>query len=313
MSRSRSISIATTLAAAAALTACGGGGGGDDTATRLPASAAEVTGDFDSSNYAEVAAGAATTLTPTGALANMGVSVLAQAASVTGDRASALDGEQRRRALRVQAQEVYQDTESCPGGGSLSYVINDADNNDDYSAGDSWSETYSNCNIGGMVLNGTAGVTVRSASSTGIDVAVSINQLSIGDAVLHGTGGLVFSVSGSQYAATVTFASMSLAASGAETVTLGHTTSFSYNEMTGVSTLALEGPVLVGSDSFWLDQAASFTLPAGKNVPRSGDLTILDKDGDRVVVVGTAQGLRYDFYKKGSNTPDASQLGIAAD
>jgi len=192
-------------------------------------------------------------------------------------------------------------------------VINDADNNDDYSAGDTWSETYSNCNVEGLVLNGTASADVRSATLTSIEIGISINQLSYGSGTLHGAGTLAVSVNGLVSTATLALSSMSLAVSGSETLTMWHATVLSYDESTGVSTSALDGPVALGSDSYWFGQTTAFTVPAGKNVPRSGTLAITDKDGDRILVVGTDAGLRYDFYKVGSATPDATQPGLPAD
>lgn len=306
-----------TIVATAALAACGGGGGsGDDApASGLPATASEVTGDIETGNYATIAAAAVGAIRPSTGLSSIGGSGLVDGAGVEGDRSSAATASDtnRRSALKVKSLAVHELTEPCESGGSVSVVLNDADGNEDYSAGDSWTESYNNCSMGGLTINGGGSVSVRSASASAMDLSLSVNQLSMDGMMMNGPARIQVASVASGVSATITFAGVTLASSGAETLTLGAAVALTFNSSTEAVTAAFNGPVAYGADSFWFAQSAAFALPAGKGVPRSGSLTVSDKDGDRVVVSGSASGLTYTFYAAGSETAVASQPGPSAD
>ena len=152
------------LSAAAALAACGGGsGGGSDSA----ASADPVA---ISSDNAPQVAGAA--YNASGSLEGAG---LGGAGFLTGavtetsgggiDMVEVIIAQLKasqawfaNHAAALVTGAVVTATENCTDGGSLSFTLNDADDNQDLSTGDSLSATFSSCSEAGTVLNGVISI-----------------------------------------------------------------------------------------------------------------------------------------------------------
>ncbi len=153
----------TTLIAACG----GGGGGGDSTPTTTPTNATPVT--VTSGNYTTVGREAgAGSLAVTDSAINYN---FLTGAAVSAEPAWAQFGLEQWRNLSAKfsgrAQTVVgvttNETDVCPLGGSITYVINDLNGNDNPDAGDSVSATFNNCQISGSAVGGNLTILVAAA------------------------------------------------------------------------------------------------------------------------------------------------------
>ncbi|MFZ5466476.1 MAG: hypothetical protein ACOZAI_04370 [Pseudomonadota bacterium] len=156
---------------AGALHGCGGGGDDDDSSIpSVPTSPASIT----SANYVSIAGDAYAAIgefIQLGRLSTLGVASASgrEAAPREGLLELTLDIAKRRlgdsSGDAVYPATVYSDNLDCvSGSGTVSW--NDADESGTLSAGDTWRETYSSCQISadGTILNGTLTLTVNSVA-----------------------------------------------------------------------------------------------------------------------------------------------------
>jgi hypothetical protein len=152
------------LSAAAGLAACGGGsGGGSDSG----ASADPV--GISSTNAPQVAGAA---YNASGSLEGAGLGGAGfLTGAVTETTAGGVDMVEviisqlkasqswfENHAAAFVTGAVVTATENCTDGGSFSFTLNDADDNQDLSTGDSLSATFSSCSEAGTVMNGTISI-----------------------------------------------------------------------------------------------------------------------------------------------------------
>ena len=160
----KSVNSVLLLSAAAGLAACGGGsGGGSDSG----ASADPVA--ISSANAPQVAGAA---YNASGSLEGAGLGGAGfLTGAVTETTAGGVDMVEVIIAQLKASQSWFENhaaafvtgavvtaTENCTDGGSFSFTLNDADDNQDLSTGDSLSATFSSCSEAGTVMNGTISI-----------------------------------------------------------------------------------------------------------------------------------------------------------
>lgn len=310
----------------AALAACGGGGGGDDSGTTsraagIPTSAAGATGDITTTNYATVAlqvrdvlslsADAADAVSPVGTGGTSGAArakVHAASSTVFSSASSVLGRKSIQSAAGTSSiLAVSTSTQACTGGGSVTATFDDADNNQDVSAGDSITIAASNCKEDGETLNGSATVTIGSFSDTRMALAMQFSAMSVSDVSISGGASVTMDFNGYDFSGQLTFTNITVTKAGAPTVQLSFTQTASYKDATGILSTSTQGGILIGSDGYWMQQVSPFQTYYYATYPHTGSLSVVDKDGDRVVGLATPTGMRYEFYRAGntSGTPDA--------
>lgn len=158
------LNSAFVLSAAAALAACGGGSGGgsDSVASADPVAISAA----NAPQVAEAAYSAPASLEGAGL---GGAGFLTGAVTQTPDDGVDMievivDQLKAGQALFAANPAAFVTgasvtaTEQCTDAGSFSFTLNDADDNQDLSSGDSLSATFKNCSEGGTVLNGTLSI-----------------------------------------------------------------------------------------------------------------------------------------------------------
>ena len=325
MNRSLKLFVPTILAAA--LAACGGGGGDDQggstsSAAGIPTSASGATGDITAANYTTVAlqvrdvldagAGAAGAINPMGSTGGTAAGVSTASAAMRVLAAKATQTSFGRRAAlsadgtnRIQAVETI--TEACSGGGTASLTFNDADNNQQLSAGDVVTISAANCTEEGDVINGQASVSILALSETQVSMTMQFSNLRMNDETLNGSASLSVNFSGYDFTGQMSLTNVTLAKTGYPTVKVSFVQNASYKDSTRIVATSNQGGVVFGNDAYWMSQIAPFQSYLYGNYPFAGSLAVTDKDGDRVVGVATTTSMRYEYYRAGntSSTPDA--------
>jgi hypothetical protein len=320
----RSLKLFTPTLLAAALGACGGGG--DDTPTLpaadIPTSASGATGDITASNYSAVgvqvqdvltlSAGAANTVTP---LQGSGSAVVTSGAKVqtvankvfTLSTTTAFGSKSILSADGTSSiQAVQSATEPCSGGGSVTVTFNDADNNQDISAGDTMSLIANNCVENGETLNGQANVSIGVLTDTHASMSMQFTNMRVDDLTFTGGVTLALDYNGMDYTGLLTMSNVTLSQAGS-TVNMSYTQSASYQNATGIITTSTQGGIVIDAQSYWMQQVTPYQLYLSDDLPFAGALSVTDKDGDRLVGVATTTSMRYEFYNAGNTTgtPDA--------
>jgi hypothetical protein len=170
---------AVCLALGVVLTACGGGGGGDAPATGGGVAAAPAQASLDNTNYV-----AASTEAASSALFMLDAPSTALGVDSTDanevikfglDQVPSLGSWFKGAAAATGV--VQSQTEPCSAGGSITATVTDADNNNQLSAGDSFSITANNCETSTSAsMNG--GITIAVVTLTG-DLASNIYNASL--------------------------------------------------------------------------------------------------------------------------------------
>jgi hypothetical protein len=158
------LNSAFLLSAAAALAACGGGGsgGGSSAATADPVA-------ISSANAAEVAGAAYSAPASLEGAGLGGAGVLTGAVTQVSDDGVdmvqvIIDQLKSSKALFAANPGAFVTgasitaSEDCTNGGNFSFTLNDADDNQDLSSGDSLSATFNNCIEGTTRMNGTLSI-----------------------------------------------------------------------------------------------------------------------------------------------------------
>lgn len=191
--------ICAAAGAALVLTACGGGGGGDDEAGGTPV--VSPTADITPDNYTTLAEPvvralfgvdmiAGSTLAALGASADRAHATAAGAASASATGWVALAWQLLRHDGfdRARPQQVQQDGGLCGNGGSYRTLANDADNNQDYSRGDSLTIDFDHCgtdsaspSVNGRLVLQVNGTTRRSGEIVGFDTQATFTAFEPGN------------------------------------------------------------------------------------------------------------------------------------
>lgn len=320
----RSIKLLAPTLLTAALTGCGGGG--DDAATSaaagIPTSAAGATGDLTAANHATVAlqvrevlllsADTAGLFAPIGSDGGVAASVPKIQTATRAVLRTTLSGTAGRKGIlsatgTATRQAVSTVTEACSGGGSVTVVVNDADNDNEVSTGDSMTITASQCIENGERINGQASVAVNALTDARAAVTVQFQGLSVTGATLSGTVSVDLTYSGWDVNGTLKVTSLVLTEAGQPTIKATYTQTLTYVDTSGITSTSTQGGVVIGNDGYWIQQIAPYQTYRYAAYPFTGRLSVTDKDGDRVIGVALPTAMRYEYFKAGntSPTPDA--------
>lgn len=309
-------SIAAAMASMV-LAACGGGGDGGEP---------PPSGDLTPANYADTTSESLDSVLlslDTRALLSLAQPLAADSASA----GSVLDFPRlqqellarmsRRGGERERAAFVATDQLPCSGGGHLAITATFA-SKDIYVRGDKVQIVPVGCYEDGQQLSGTleAELTDVVDSSTRFLLKLEIRAQAFGTPAyrvdgrattrteLHGSYPVIAKeVLGINFSGfTVTTAPPTAS------VTLNHGYEFVYDYTTSRYTLALEGLIQAGGQSYRLEQQTPFLLSQFSGNPLNGVVHLKDKDGDRVIVTATATRFIYAFQPAGSNAPTAGPV-----
>lgn len=311
------------LFATAVLVACGGGGGDNPPVVTFPATRAGVASagaDINIGNLNALSTDAIEALLSTiggdQALSQPLGAGRARAAAL-GKWAAAQTASHMTAGARARAMVVASEVLQCSNypSGFITVTVNDADNNNVLTAGDSATFAFTNCIAppGAPAINGsfslTFNVLVLNAQQepTAFDATVSMNALSVqGLGSLNGAARL--------WVAPVTGGERSFVRYQAMQSVTGNTFAvldFDVDETSTLttSTSQVDGSVQLGSQLYALTQLAAFDTTAGD--PASGQLLIRDGQGDRLLVTarGTVVDRDFFFATNTTATPDASIVG----
>lgn len=298
---------ALALSAVVALAACGGGG---DDATPATATPLALT------NYGNVSAVAVESVGGSDALG----SLLPQASQSGGSALNinelgsgdviaisrlAIRQVIQRSTTKARAAAVTQVTEACVGGGSLTVIVNDADNNERESAGDTLTINANNCvaEIGQSAVNGQLSIRINaiSLSGTGDLIAASLNltasNLSSGSTSLNGA------IDASFDAQSLTLRYRNLAAASGEARL---TFDFARRESLVDGVVTVNGNLVINGSSYLLSTPA--TLTPGAIAFSSGTLRVADRSGGYTDVVMSSNGYTANLYLPGDAVVDASTM-----
>lgn len=313
----KSINLLAAIACAT-LVACGGGGGGGSTPVNVPPTSAATplsTSNFNSVAGPSAASILSTIVTSDGAdLVRNSVSGTSQPAGKAGATHAdiafwAMNTVKSKAQNNAKATDtlsrlaVVSQVEACPGGGSVALTLNDADNNEEFTAGDVLSLQASNCvfEAGQPSVNG--GLSLR------VD---SIAYNTLGD-VVSGTLTVTytnFSSAGNTLNGVVitTFNSTSTTTSYQNfTNTRGNSAAsiLNYSATFSAGQLSVQGRITINNSTYTLSTPTPITF--GSFYPVGGTLRITDAAGSRIDVISnpTAGGsLDCDLFLVGDNIRD---------
>lgn len=314
------------LIAAAALAACGGGGGGGSAPTvdfpTTRTGAASAGADMTTTNFPTLSTRAVDSL-----LATVGGDLaLSQPLSASRANAASLGRWAARRsaasigsAARKQGLAVESEDFECSNytgtSGYLTVTVNDADNNNVLTAGDSASFDFVDCISeagtpainGGFALVFNALVLNSQQEPTAFDASVTMNALTVaGLGSLDGDARLwVAPVTGGERS----FVRYQRMAS----VTAGVTSVLDFDvdgtSTSTTSTSRVDGNLQLGAQVYAVTQVSAFDTSNGD--PSSGRLRITDAQGDRLLITARGTLVDREFFLAGNSTttPDAALIG----
>jgi hypothetical protein len=185
---------------------------------------------------------------------------------------------------RERAQAITPIAQACPFGGTLSGNMNDADNNEDISAGDTITITGSNCvtESGGLAING--GLTIR-VNSIAFDTVGDVTNASLSMSFSNFTsagntlnGAVTVSISGNTV--TTAYENFSNSRPGVAASLLNFTSVIS---TTG--TLAINGIITTNDNTYTLTTTSPLIF--GSQYPIGGTLRVTDASGGRVDLISS--------------------------
>jgi len=296
------------------LVACGGGGGGgpsnpEPTATITAGNAAQIAAGVSQTTDNMIGAGAA----GSGAVPlSAGFTRTAVAdfdlARFSKERLLSVRGMSATPSSPASVQAAAQTIVTNCDTGTVTVVVNDA--------GNAFSETFSNCTLAGITLNGTVNVSnVTVVGNPGVDPSWSISatfsySLTVTDGVstetFSGAFGFGLAVNGTAETVTMSITSFTVT-DGGSTASLGNVTiSRTEDSATGGYSFTANGSI---TDSVFGTVSVQTTTPftgVGTGVPSAGSMTITGANGSRVVVTATGGGnVRLDVFTDSSDTvPD---------
>ncbi|WP_298832452.1 hypothetical protein [uncultured Piscinibacter sp.] len=313
------------LIAAASLVACGGGGGGSTPTVTFPSEirvgTASAGADMTLANFPELSTDAIEALMS----AVGGDVVTAQPFGADRSRAASLGRWAAARSAsylvagrRAQAQAIASETFQCAGGGTLTVTVDDADNNNRLSAGDSASFAFANCiePVGAPAINGSFALVFNvilldsQQNPTAFDASVTMTALSVaGLGSLDGSARLWSApVSGGErsFVRYQDMVSVTNTVSGEKVAVLN----FDVDETIATTTLLrLNGSLQLGSDVYAIAQVEPFDTATGD--PSTGQLRLTDVQGDELLITARGTLVDRDFFlvTNTTTTPDASIIG----
>lgn len=311
--------------AAAMLAACGGGGGGSTPTVEFPTTrsgTASAGADMTADNFPTLSTRAVDSLLATVG----GDQALSQPLSAGRANAASLGRWAVRRsaasigsAARKQGLAVDSETFSCDVSGFLTVTVNDADNNNVLTAGDSTSFSFDDCvdQAGTPAIDGGFSLVFNllelnsQQEPTAFDASVTMTALTVeGLGSLDGVARLwVAPVTGGERSF-VRYQRMASVTAGVTSVL-----DFDVDETvtSTTSTSRLDGNLQLGAQVYAVTQLSAFDTSNGD--PASGRLRINDAQGDRLLITARGTLVDREFFLAGNtgSTPDAAIIGTPWD
>lgn len=308
--------------AAATLAACGGGGGGGS-APSVEVPAARVGAASAGANLTVANFPALSTQSVDSLLATVGGDLALSQPLAAGRANAASFGRWAARAsaanlrspARTQAMAISNDRIFCTVSGWIDISVNDADNNNLATAGDSASFSFSNCisQSGEPAINGSFALVFNALvlnsqqEPTAFDATVTMDALTVeGLGSLDGSARLwVVPVTGGERSF-VRYQQMTSVTAGVTSVV-----DFDVDETVTAtsSTSRINGNLRLGGQTYAVVQVVPFDTSNGD--PSAGQLRITDAQGDRLLITarGTLVDREFFLVGNGSATPDAQIIG----
>jgi len=194
----------------------------------------------------------------------------------------------------------------------MSFTLDDADNSQSLSAGDSFSLTAVNCREDSSLppVNGSVSMRMESVELdaqrrlVALAVSGSFGNLNAGAGGMNGGFRLSFRVSGTSLALSMSTTDLAITSQGQTIVT--------NSDLTGTftpasATYSIEGAIGVNGQNYRLTQTATFS--ATTSWPTGGSLRLSDAAGDALELKAKAEGrVDFLFYPAGASAPSASLL-----
>jgi len=315
MLTTRCLRLALAPVFIATLVACGGGGGdggssapaatGDLVVGSYAATSDAVVGSVMSAMNFDPTAGGGLPL-GTGNAQAQGVAAAGVLPNGRFERMLAERALSRSAGVRALATETS--TSACSGGGQLVFVANYA-NAEAVTKGDRVDVSSNGCIENGLAVTGTMALVISSysESSSAASAAITVTAAGFGTSELRVNGSMTLSIAATQTQSTVTLAYQAMTAT-TPTVTYRWDHSIAFTATETQETLAFGGLAHgAGGATYTLRQDVPFVV-TGSGVPSAGQLSIIDKDGDRVQVNVETGGFTYAFYPAGASTPSAGPV-----
>lgn len=318
-------------AAAAALMVGCGGGGGRSAAIEVPQGARSVA----ASSGSDVTGASLSAFGGPLARAVMSVSSNGVVGTVAGGRESPQRAGNARAALpaparwvlavagstrpgaggREQAQAVSSETIACPFGGSMTVSVNDADNNQELSAGDNVSITAFSCTLDATLpmANGGFSMTINAIEldandePTALDATASFSNFMLaGFGSMNGAFRLWSKVEGASERIRINYQALTVTESG-QTVTYDFDAYGLMSEAGG--SFDLNGGLRLNGQTYSVLGGDVFSFSVD-NPPGFGSVRLTDAAGDAMrLTARSASTLDLEFFPAGSATATASLLG----
>jgi hypothetical protein len=320
----------SSIAAAAALAflAAGCGGGGGSPAIEVPQGVRSVPASAGS----DVTNNNLGTFSGPLARAVMSVSSNGVVGSVAGERESphgvggaraalpatarwALAVARQRPGGREQPQAVSNETIACPFGGSMAISVNDADNDEELSAGDSVTLTAFSCVLEATLpmANGSFAMTVNAVEldandePTALDASASFaNFMLAGFGSMNGAFRLWTKTEGASERVRINYQALTVT-EGSQPVTYDFD---AYGVMSGSGgSFDLNGGLRLNGQTYAVVGGDVFSF-SGDNPPGLGSVRLLDAAGDALrLSARSASTLDLEFFPAGSTAATTSLLG----
>lgn len=319
------LNSALLLSAAAGLAACGGGSGGGSDASAgadpvaiSATNAPQVAGAAYDASVSLEGAGLGGAGFLTGVVAVSGADGI-DMVEVIVDRLKASQTWFADQQAAFVTGAVVTATENCTDGGSFSFTLNDADDNQELSSGDSVSATFNSCSEGGTVLNGV--LSINNIAITGdpagfpysLQLTIQANNFSVTEASetasLNGALTLGRSTSdGVSFSSSISGTSIALTENGgAATLSafqLGSTEDISSGAYSFDMTATVSSPDIGGAVSIVTDVTFEGVDPAD---PYVGEATITGANNSSVTLIALDEiNVRLLVDENGDGATDAT-------
>jgi len=312
--------LAATTCMAVALLACGGGGGGGGGGGD---SSPSTNGNFSgSADLAKLSPVLIKTVLPGSSGDSSAVGVF----SAENQQKSALDGLAPSHSLmkfvtaaihtakasstttssgQIRALAVESATDRCFGGGSVTTTVDDADNNEELSAGDRIELRYSSCvssnsqtTVGSFQIRINAVEIASNGALVAYDASVIFQNFGVlGRAQFSGNARLSYREVGTRDLSTLEFQGVATAVNG-YAVVLNHKESFD----TGVG--SVQGSISIKGASYSMSSTNLNYNNANAGYPLSGSLRTVDARGNAIVITAKGSSVGRSYIAAGQTTPE---------
>ncbi len=303
------------LACAAVLAGCGGGGGSNGDAGQ----AASSKSDISSANYASFTSPLARSVVDaSGGSSFSGLVDTSRASSLhapVGYTAALAGRAMRLSAGTARPAQTTSETINCDFGGTMQVSVDDADNNQTLSKGDSISIVATACRLeaGGAVASGSMSMRLDALQLDTKGSVLSLQASGSFAGLTVGTDALSGSFSASATTAADGSTSVSMAYSDMAVTSAAGNLHFDISftgqmSASGAMRYSVNGQLEVGGERYTLQQMEPFTVSGAH--PTSGSVRLSDAAGDAIWLTAKPDDkIDFAFYPAGAATPAAQLTG----